>query len=88
MNVVVKVEELLGNAAAAHHEAFIATNGEDEEWPLWYATYLVDRLRALSSFAGTRSELVYWLVKLDKESAEADSSIPWQRFYAVRLAAL
>ena len=88
MNAVGKVEELLGETAAAHHEAFSETNGEDAEWPLWYATYLVDRLRAASSFAGTRSELVYWIVKLDRDYADADSAIPWQRFYATRLAAL
>ena len=82
------IERLLGEAAAAHHEAFIETDGADPEWPLWYASYLVDRLRDTAMFAGTRSELVYWLVRLDREYAEADSSIPWARFYAVRLAAL
>lgn len=88
MSVSAAVEELLKQTAAAHHEAFIETDGADEEWPLWYATYLAERLPALSSFSGTRSELVYWLVRLDGEYAKADSSIPWPRFYAARLAAL
>ncbi len=82
------VEQLLLEAAAAHHEAFAAVDGADPEWPLWYATYLVERLPAVSNFAGTRSELVFWLVRLAAEYRETDSSIPWARFYAVRLAAL
>lgn len=82
------IEDLLAETAAAHHEAFHETDGEDVEWPLWYATYLVDKLRNVSSFTGTRSELVYWFVRLDKEYADADSAIPWTRFYAVRLSAL
>lgn len=85
---VVAIERLLVDAGQAHHEAFIDTDGADPEWPLWYATYLVERLRGASNFKGTRSELVYWLVRLDREYEEADSSIPWSRFYAVRLAAL
>ena len=27
-------------AGRAHHQAFIETDGEDPEWPLWYASYL------------------------------------------------
>ncbi len=45
-------------------------------------------MRDSAGFSGTRSELVYWLVRLDNEYAEADSAIPWTRFYAARLAAL
>ena len=82
------IEGLLEETASAHHAAYIETDGVDDEWPLWYASYLVDRLRGTAMFAGTRSELVYWLVRLDREYGEADSAIPWTRFYAVRLAAL
>ena len=84
----VTIEKLLEEAATAHHDAFLTDNGADPEWPLWYASYLADRLRDTAGFTGTRSELVYWLVRLDKEYGEADSSIPWPRFYAARLAAL
>ncbi len=87
-----RVEEaiaaLLTETAAAHHAAYIATDGADDEWPLWYASYLVDRLPSISTFMGTRSELVYWLVRLESEYLETSSEIPWPRFYAARLAAL
>ena len=82
------VEKLLEEAAHAHHEAFRDSDGVDPEWPLWYATYLVERLPAVSNFVGTRSELVFWLVRLAEEYQATDSSIPWARFYAVRLVAL
>jgi len=82
------IEQHLEEAGSAHHDAFVDVDGVDPEWPLWYASYLADRLRDSAGFAGTRSELVYWLVRLDKEYGEADSAIPWARFYAVRLAAL
>ncbi|NND01404.1 MAG: hypothetical protein HKN91_01325 [Acidimicrobiia bacterium] len=82
------IEALLESAASEHHAVFDESDGADPEWPLWYASYLVDRLRTSAGFAGTRSELVYWLVRLDKEYGEADSAIPWPRFYAARLAAL
>lgn len=79
---------LLAETAAAHHAAFIETDGADDEWPLWYASYLAERLPDVSAFMGTRSELVYWLVRLDREYQRANSEIPWNRFYAVRLSAL
>lgn len=82
------IEQLLTEAAAAHHAAFVETDGYDPEWPLWYASYLIDKLADGASFTGSRSELVYWLVRLEREHAAADSAIPWTRFYAVRLAAL
>ncbi len=87
-DVTATIETLLEEAGAAHHGAFVDADGFDPEWPLWYASYLVDRLRDSAGFAGTRSELVYWLVRLNKEYGDADSAIPWPRFYAVRLAAL
>ena len=82
------VEQLLQETAVAHHEAFVASDGVDPEWPLWYATYLTERLPAVTSFMGTRSELVYWLVRLDREYQSSDSAIPWERYYATRIAAL
>jgi len=86
--VIPGVEEVLIETASAHHQAFLDTDGADPEWPLWYATRLAERLPAVSGFVGTRSELVYWLVRLDREYQDTDSTIPWARFYAVTLAVL
>ena len=82
------VEALLEETAQAHHEAFAATDGRDDEWPLWYATYLADRLPEVTGFSGTRSELVHWLVRLDEAYSSVDRTIPWTRFYAAKISAL
>src|SRR5437867_6375182 len=44
---------LFREAGAAHHKAFAATDGEDPDWPSWYARYLAPRLQqALGGFGG------------------------------------
>ena len=37
--------ELLREASRVHHQAYIAVDGDDADWPLWYAGYLLERLR-------------------------------------------
>ena len=37
-----ELANLLNETAEDHHKA--ATNGEDAEWPIWYANYLLDKL--------------------------------------------
>ena len=32
------LEELLAETGPAHHQAFIATNGEDPNWAEWYTS--------------------------------------------------
>lgn len=36
--------ELLSQVGPAHHRAFSATDGEDPDWPTWYAAWLLERL--------------------------------------------
>jgi len=42
--MVERLAALFKETGDAHHEAFLETDGEDPEWPLWYAKYLQDRL--------------------------------------------
>ena len=35
-----RIAELFRAAGQAHERAFAATNGEDPEWPVWYARHL------------------------------------------------
>lgn len=72
--------ELLAAAGAAHHEAFVATDGADPEWPLWYAEFLLGRMGEHVDDPMTKSQLVYLLVGADR--AHAGSSEPWPEFYA------
>lgn len=75
---------LLAEAGRAHHRAFARTEGEDPEWPIWYARYLQPRLRERYGISVTRSELVHHLVALERE--RSGSELEWPEFYARGLA--
>lgn len=40
-----RLAELLREAAKAHHEYEVETGQRDEDWPSWYAAFLLERLR-------------------------------------------
>ena len=46
-NLIDELANLLNETAEAHHKAFGAKNGEDAEWPIWYADYLLDKMRRM-----------------------------------------
>ena len=73
---------LLRETATAHHEAFIATNGFDPEWALWYAEYLEDKLPAHLGRDMTKSEIVYNLIAAQKAQEDDEGAEPWPQFYA------
>lgn len=74
--------ELLEQAGRRHHEAFIVTDGDDPEWPLWYAEYLEDRVTGVLGTRPTRSRLVQCLLNAEEEHASSGSASPWTEFYA------
>lgn len=43
-----ELAELLREASRAHHEYEQSTGETDDDWPSWYAEYLLDRLRSRS----------------------------------------
>jgi hypothetical protein len=64
-----QVGELLHEAAETHHRVYRIVDGADDDWASWYGDWLV-RLSELPQVLGkppVRSELVYLLVRLDKE---------------------
>ena len=73
---------LFEDTGAAHHEAFKDVNGEDPEWPLWYAEYMQVRLNEILEEPLTVSEIVYRLVGLSLRQPEEAPDEPWQQFYA------
>ncbi|WP_420632005.1 hypothetical protein [Candidatus Leptofilum sp.] len=78
--------DLLKEAGQAHHQAFLATDGADPEWPIWYADYLHKTLGELINAAFAKSELTYLLVKLDKEiQLIAPGHQSWPSYYAKRI---
>jgi hypothetical protein len=81
------IAELLHEAAETHHRVYRLTDGADDDWASWYADWLI-RLSELPSLLGAtpvRSELVYMLVRLDKEYTDEKPDERWEDFYAARL---
>ena len=76
--------ELFRQAGAAHHEAFAASDGEDPEWPLWYADWLQQRIEDATGMVFTRSLLVHCLVTAEEAHKARDPEGDWAAFYAHR----
>ena len=83
------VADLLHEAAETHHVVYRIVDGEDPDWASWYADWLLDHseLPDLLAVRPVRSELVYTLVRLDKEYTTAKPSEPWEDVYARELLA-
>jgi NAD(P)H-hydrate epimerase len=77
-----ELANLLNETAEAHHKAFAATEGEDPNWPLWYADYLLKKMRQMLKAKFTKSELIYLLVSADKKNGVVAPGAYWPRFYA------
>jgi hypothetical protein len=79
--------DLFQQTAEDHHVTYQATDGEDPEWPLWYAEHLIELgIEELLSAKLLKSELVYLLVRADRERGVKAPGSDWKRFYAAFLA--
>ncbi len=74
-----KLAALFKETGYAHHQAFLATDGADADWPLWYAGYLEKRLPELLGVSLTKSEIVYLMVLLSKQQPP---DMDWTQYYA------
>jgi hypothetical protein len=79
---VTRLASLLRDAGAAHHQAYRHADGEDPDWPIWYAGWLYERIGGLFSTPVTRSELTYLLVAAERARSAADPTGDWPTFYA------
>ena len=77
-----QLASLFRETGSAHHKAFIATSGDDPEWPIWYAEFLQPKLNALLSAQWTKSEIVYLLLRAEKELSGVTPNPSWPEFYA------
>lgn len=77
-----QLAELLIETGRRHHEAFIETDGDDPEWPLWYAEYLQERVIPYLGVEPTRSKLVQCLLNAEEDHLSSGDDRPWQEFYA------
>ncbi|MBW2222755.1 MAG: hypothetical protein JRF54_00795 [Deltaproteobacteria bacterium] len=72
-----QLAELFKKTGQAHHQAFIETDGEDPDWPIWYAGYLEDRLTPFLAAPITRSRLVFCLTRRGRNTTRNASSNVW-----------
>jgi hypothetical protein len=79
-----RLAALFARTGQAHHEAFSDTDGQDPEWPLWYAAHLQDCLEPFLAAPLTRSRLVFRLIGADDEHRATESDVPWPEYYARR----
>ncbi|TMD64460.1 MAG: hypothetical protein E6I84_13140 [Chloroflexi bacterium] len=82
-----QVAALLKEAGETHHLVYRIVDGDDPDWASWYADWLIrlSELPTLLKATPVRSELVYELVRLDREFNRAKPNEPWERFYAREL---
>ena len=83
---ITEIAALFSSAGKAHHQAYIETDGEDPEWPIWYANFLQAPLSLLLDQALTISMIVYWVIKLDMDYRASGSDEAWPTWYAKRVA--
>jgi hypothetical protein len=74
--------QLFRSAGQAHHRAFAAVDGDDPEWPTWYAQYLAAPLAQLLGTPVETPQLGATLRDLDDAMRRAAPSIDWTLYYA------
>jgi hypothetical protein len=73
--------QLFRDAGAAHHQAFLATNGEDPHWPCWYARWLAPRMEFLLGRRYNPDQLASLLDTVEDERKERGIT-DWPAYYA------
>ena len=82
-----RIASLLQEAAETHHQVYRITDGSDDDWASWYATWLLDlsELPDLLDVRPVRSHLVAALAQLDREYTHEAIAEEWPAYYARRL---
>ena len=79
MEVDEQLEELFHDTAEAHHVAFQATDGADDDWAIWYAEYLMDHgIGTLLEAKFIKSDLIYMLLRAAREQAVEAPGSKWE----------
>jgi len=79
-----RVATLLHEAAETHHDVYRITDGNDDDWASWYASWLLE-LSELPEILGARpvrSHLIHALVQCDVDYGATTPAEPWPHFYA------
>lgn len=81
-NLRKELEGVLSEALEAHHTAFFEKDGDDPEWPIWYAEYLHARLGSMLNADFTKSELVYLILLAEKERQLVSPGANWSNSFS------
>jgi len=74
--------DLFLETGQAHHAAFAATDGDDPDWPIWYAEHLQKPMANALGASFTKSQLIYCVMNADFEHAARAPESDWPGFYA------
>ena len=77
-----RLSHLFKDTGKAHHAAYIETDGDDPEWPLWYADHLQKPLGQALDMDFYKSQLIYCLMNADFEHGARTPETDWADFYA------
>lgn len=77
-----RLSKLFTETATAHQEAFAATDGNDPEWPIWYADYLQEPISEILHTRFLKSSLIYCMMNADFEYTAREGDVQWQKFYS------
>ena len=77
-----QLADLFRRTGSAHHAAFAATNGEDPEWPAWYASYLAEPLSKSLNHHFEPAALERDLIAVDAAHRSAPDRPDWPSYYA------
>jgi len=74
---------LLHTAGEQHLATHKETKGDDPDWAIWYAGYLLENgLATLLDAKLLKSDLIYLLVLVDRQQKSEAPGAQWERFYA------
>ena len=80
------IEALLETASHEHGKAFIDTDGDDPEWPAWYAKYLIENgINDLLPGSPDLDTLAIELSALDEEFRRSMPDEGWEEYWSPRL---
>jgi len=76
---------LFREAGHAHHDAFAASDGDDPDWPIWYADYLQEPFAERLDMFFHKSQLIYCLMNANFEHQARAPGSDWSEYYADQL---
>jgi hypothetical protein len=77
------ITALFHQAGEDHLAIHKETNGDDPDWPIWYAGYLLENgFETLLDAKLLKSDLIYLLVLVDKQQKSEAPGSQWEKYYA------